>query len=112
LQDDVERLFRDESHGRIIPFDAATAFDLSEDRGQPHAYWRANVALPRSHCLDMPITGATLATRNEKHFEDYGLAVLNPLARLLIQNRMKGPMNQCLRLDFRRANHVDVRLDG
>jgi len=66
--------------GRVLPFDLAAASVLAEllarreRAGQALALADAQIA---SVCL---AHGATLATRNQKHFEGIGLALVNPWA--------------------------------
>ena len=66
--------------GRVLPFDLAAASLLAEllarreRAGQALALADAQIA---SVCL---VHGATLATRNQQHFEGIGLAIVNPSA--------------------------------
>lgn len=78
LQRSADRAFRGFLRGRILPFDseAAQRFAvLAADRrraGHPMSINDAQIAaVAASH-------GATLATRNTRHFRDCGIEVINP----------------------------------
>jgi predicted nucleic acid-binding protein len=74
----VERLFTDEFHGRVLPFDAESALvypKIVADRahmGRPISQFDAIIA---SVCRSRD---AMIATRNASDFEDCGLAIINP----------------------------------
>lgn len=78
LHSAVERMFTDEFHGRILPFDAESALVYPKivagrtQMGRPISQFDAVIA---SVCRSRE---ATIATRNVSDFEDCGLAVINP----------------------------------
>jgi predicted nucleic acid-binding protein len=74
----VEQLFKDEFHGRILPFDAGSALvypKIVAGRmrvGRPISQFDAVIA---SVCRSRD---AMIATRNASDFEGCGLAIVNP----------------------------------
>lgn len=74
----VEGLFQHEFAGRILPFDEMAALNYGqlvterEKAGRPMQPFDAQIAaIARQH-------GATVATRNTPHFEQSGVALVNP----------------------------------
>jgi toxin FitB len=78
LHSAVERLFADEFHGRILPFDAISAIaypkivSARERMGRPISQFDAVIA---SICQSR---NASIATRNIGDFEQCGLEVIDP----------------------------------
>ncbi len=73
--------------GQVLPFDLAAASVYAqlvaqrERMGQPIAMADAQIA---SVCL---AHGATLATRNQKHFDGLGLTIINPWGGVAVSGR-------------------------
>lgn len=78
LQAAVERMFEDEFHGRILPFDAESALVYPKivgnrmQLGRPISQFDAVIA---SVCRSRE---ASIATRNGSDFGDCGLSIINP----------------------------------
>lgn len=78
LQTAMERLFAEEFHDRILPFDVEAALVYPkivagrESIGRPISQFDAVIA---SVCRSR---NAAIATRNTRHFEHCGVAMVNP----------------------------------
>jgi toxin FitB len=74
----IERLFRDEFPGRVLPFDSDSALVYPKivarraHMGRPISQFDALIA---AVCQSR---NATIATRNTNDFEDCGLTIVNP----------------------------------
>ena len=78
LAEQIRLIFEENFAGRVLPFDSSAAIEFErlpirrDPKGNPLIDPDVEIAaIARAH-------NATLATRNIKHFKDYGIPLINP----------------------------------
>jgi predicted nucleic acid-binding protein len=78
LEEDLENLLEEDLEGRILPFDRVAAEAAGEIAGRQREIGRSVEIRDVQIAGIVAATKASLATRNVRHFEGIGLALVDP----------------------------------